>query len=109
MHKHVESLRNYFLVFAALLALTATTVGVSYLRLGALHAPAALLIASLKAALVILFFMHVLHGSRLVWLVIVAAVLFLGIMLVLFFSDYASRGWLPETTPAKQLRTTDIR
>jgi hypothetical protein len=43
--------------------------------------------------------MHLLYSSRLTWLVVGGAVLFLGIMLTLTMSDYLTRGWLPERGP----------
>ena len=54
----------YMMVFGALAVLTAVTVAVSYLNLSIGPAIAlALLIATVKASLVALFFMH-LKGSR---------------------------------------------
>src|SRR5438874_635178 len=105
MAQHVVSRRTYFLVFAALLVLTATTMAVSALELGRWHLVAGLLIATAKALLVVLFFMHVLHSPRLVWLAIGMAVFCLGILLSQTFADYLSRGWLSGTSPARQLRT----
>ncbi len=57
----------YAAVWIALLALTATTVAVSYVDLGVMNVVMALVIASVKAALVALFFMHLKYESRLVW------------------------------------------
>ncbi len=85
---------TYFLIFAALLVLTGLTVYVSYLPFGSWHAAVALSIAVVKALLVLLFFMHLLHGTRLTWLCIAAAVFWLGIMLTLTLSDYLTRHWL---------------
>jgi caa(3)-type oxidase subunit IV len=45
---------------------------------------------------VALFFMHLLHFSRLTWLAAAAGLLFLGIMLALTLSDYWTREWMPE-------------
>jgi cytochrome c oxidase subunit 4 len=50
-----------------------------------------LAIAATKAALIVLFFMHALRGSRLTWLVIGATLLFLSILLLLTLTDYLSR------------------
>jgi cytochrome c oxidase subunit 4 len=86
--------RTYVLVFAALLLLTGSTVGVAYAPLGAWHTAAALAIAFGKAALVVLFFMHVIHSPRLTCAVLLTALFFVGIMLTLTFSDYVSRNWL---------------
>lgn len=85
---------TYFLVYAALLALTATTTAVAFAPLGEWHTAAALAIAAAKAVLVLLFFMHLLHSTRLSWVAVAAGVFFLGIMLTLTFADYLTRHWL---------------
>jgi cytochrome c oxidase subunit 4 len=94
MSAHVVPLRVYYAVFAALLVLTGVTVAVARVDLGALNTIVALGIAATKAALVVLFFMHVRYGSRLVWLVVAAGVLWLAILIVLTMADVATRGWL---------------
>jgi cytochrome c oxidase subunit IV len=93
MH-HVSSLGMYFGVFLALMLLTALTVWVSRIDLGALNVPVAMGVAIVKATLVILFFMHVLHSTRLTWVVVLSAFLWLGVLFVLTLSDYMTRGWL---------------
>ena len=89
---HASSVRTYLAVFLALLTLTATTVWVSHTPLGEFHLAAALLIAALKATLIVLFFMHGLESSRLVHLIIFGALLWLAIMLGLTWSDFYTRG-----------------
>ena len=59
--------KTYLLVWLALIILTAVTWGVSYLQLGLANAAVAFAIASVKAALVALFFMHLRQEGRLVW------------------------------------------
>ncbi len=95
MTHHVVPVRTYVLVFAALLLLTAATVLVSGLELGPWHLIAALAIAVVKALLVALFFMHILYSPRLIWVVVIAAIFWLGILVMLTLSDYLSRGWIP--------------
>ncbi len=95
MTNHVEPKRTYFAVFAALMLLTALTVWVSTMDLGALSIVAALAIAVSKALLVALFFMHVRHSKPLTQVVVAAGCLWLVILLVLTLSDYFTRGWLP--------------
>ena len=90
---HVSSLGMYFGVFFALMVLTALTVWVSTIHFGALNVPIAMGIAIVKATLVILFFMHVLHSSRLTWIVVLSAVLWIGVLFVLTFADYLTRHW----------------
>ena len=56
--------------------------------------PIALGIAIAKATLVILFFMHVIHSTRLTWVVVASSFLWLGVLFVLTFTDYLTRLWL---------------
>jgi cytochrome c oxidase subunit 4 len=91
LSKHVPTPVPYFLVFVGLLVLTATTVLVALAPLGRWHTTIALTIAVCKAALIVLFFMHGLESSRLTWLVIAGAILWLMIMLGGTFSDYLTR------------------
>ena len=51
--------RVYIIVWAALVILTATTVGVSYLNMNKFTVFTALLIATVKASLVLLYFIHI--------------------------------------------------
>jgi cytochrome c oxidase subunit 4 len=89
--KHVPSPLPYVLVFLGLLALTGTTVWVASADLGRWHTAIALTIAVCKAALIVLFFMHGLESSKLTWIVIAGAILWLAIMLGGTFSDYLTR------------------
>src|SRR5258706_15929341 len=91
----VTPLSTYFIVFAALAAGTLLTWYASTIDLGWANTPIALLIATIKAVLVILFFMHVIHSTRLTWVVVIASFLWLGGLFVLTFADYLTRTWLP--------------
>ncbi len=91
---HSSPLKMYFAVFAALLVGTGLTVFAATLDLGSFNAPVALGIATIKATLVALFFMHVWHASeRLTKLVVISAIFFLLLLLGLTMSDYATRMW----------------
>ena len=93
---HHVSLGMYLAIFAALMVLLVVTVlAAFYIDVGNLNILVALLIAIVKAALVVLFFMHVKYASRLTKVFVTAAFLWLGILFVLTFSDYLTRGWLP--------------
>jgi cytochrome c oxidase subunit 4 len=91
-HVHASAPRAYLLVFVGLLALTAATTASAFADLGAWHTPLALLIAATKAALIVVFFMHAREAGKLAWAVILAAILFLAIMLGLTLADYWTRG-----------------
>lgn len=79
------------LVCAALLCLTALTVAVSRVNIGSLKIATALSIASVKATLVLLFFMDVRRAGRAVPIAFVAAVIILALLIILIFFDIAYR------------------
>ena len=95
MSVHVLPKKLYYRIFAALIGLTALTVAAAFVDMGPLNTPVALGIASLKAVLVILFFMHVRYSDRLFGMILGVTIAFLVILLVGTLSDYHSRGWLP--------------
>ena len=87
-------LPTYFGVWLALLAGTFITYEVSKLDLGPFNAAVALIIATAKALLVTLFFMHLRGaGEKLLKLVVISTIFFLFILLVLSMADYGTRGW----------------
>ena len=89
---HVVAVGTYIAVFIALLVLTVLTVAASRVNLGAFNTPVALGIAVTKALLVVLFFMHVKYGSRLIALFVAGAFLWLFTMIAGTAADYVSRG-----------------
>ncbi|HEX6961505.1 MAG TPA: cytochrome C oxidase subunit IV family protein [Lacipirellula sp.] len=93
------TLKIYFLVYAALMIGLAATVGAAYLPHGPWSLPAALAIAFAKAALVVMFFMHVLYSPRLTWIAVFAGLVWLSILMAITFADYMSRDWIPTSQP----------
>ncbi len=87
MKRHDSGTGTYILVWAALMVLTGLTVAASYAHLGMMNIVVALLIASVKASLVALFFMHLRHESRLVWGFALAPVFFLVLIIAGTLSD----------------------
>jgi len=90
---HVVPRSIYYVIFLVLMVCTAITVAIAFVDLGPLNAVAALTIATFKAILVVLFFMHVKYSTRLTWAVVAGSVFWLGILLVLLMSDYLTRPW----------------
>jgi cytochrome c oxidase subunit IV len=90
---HISPKSVYFTIFGSLMVLTAITVGVAFLNLGALNFPVAITIAFLKASLVVLFFMHVKYSSKLTKLLVGSTFFFLASLFGLTMTDYLSRGW----------------
>ncbi len=83
----MSAYRTYIVVWLALLVLTAVTWGVSYINLGLGNVAVALLIASFKAALVALFFMHLRYENRLVWAFAILPLFFLSLIIFGTLSD----------------------
>ena len=95
MSQQIVPQKTYFLVFAGLIGLTLLTTGVAFVDLGPLNTPVALAIAVTKMSLVILFFMHVRHGSGLVRVTVVAAFFWFALLVALTMGDYHTRTWTP--------------
>ena len=93
--EHASHSQGFYLaVGAGLLVLTATTVGAAFVNLGPFNPIIALLIATIKATLVVLFFMHVKGASeKLTGAVVVSGFFFLAILLTLSLADYLTRAW----------------
>jgi len=90
-HNHIISYKTLFGVLLALMALTGVTVGASYVDLGRLNVWIALAIASVKASLVLLIFMHMKFEGRLLKLSFLSTVGFLAVMIGFTFWDIAFR------------------
>jgi cytochrome c oxidase subunit IV len=92
--EHIDSVGTYAIILVALLILTIATALVATIDLGPLNIIVALGIAVTKMLLVVLFFMHVRYSTRLTRLVLIGGMLWLAILLLMSFSDFATRGWL---------------
>jgi cytochrome c oxidase subunit 4 len=93
-HEHISSLASSLAIWITLLICTGLTAGVAFIDLGPANTIVALSIATFKAILVVLFFMHVKYThEKLTGLVIVSAIFFLFLLLGLSMADYATRYW----------------
>jgi cytochrome c oxidase subunit 4 len=90
--EHITPRRVYLMVGLALYALTVITVAVTRFDFGPWNLVVAMGIASIKAVLVALFFMHLLHDNKLYAAMFSAALLFLGILIILTLFDTLGRG-----------------
>ncbi|TVR03369.1 MAG: hypothetical protein EA398_05155 [Deltaproteobacteria bacterium] len=86
---HVMPLSTYFAVFGALLVLTGITVLVSFLKLGLL---VAVVIASIKAALVVGYFMHLKYDDRFYSVILLSSLFAIFCFFLFVFLDFTSRG-----------------
>jgi len=88
---HVLPLRLYLLVFGALAVLTGVTTWVAFHDYGFANVVIALTIASVKALLVVLYFMHLRYSSRLLWVFAGAAVVWFLFLIALTLADFDTR------------------
>ncbi len=92
MSEHIVSAKTNVAVWLALLVLTGLTAGIAFVDLGPFNTIVALVIATCKALLVVLIFMHVKYTSeRLVKVVVISALFFLLLLLGLSLADYTTR------------------
>jgi cytochrome c oxidase subunit IV len=84
---HVVDLRVLLAAFVALIALTAITVAVSYFNFGPFNLIVALGVATIKAAIVALWFMHLRYDSGLNAFVFLVGIAFLGLFLTIAMLD----------------------
>ncbi len=98
MSTHTEHAENpktetlkYVATLVVLLILTAITVGASYINFGSGNVVIALAIATVKATIVGLIFMHLLHDKPVNAVIAIAGFIFLGIFLMFDFIDVSSR------------------
>ena len=99
MSEHIVPVRIYFVIFLVLLVGTALTVAAAFVDFPwRFNTIVALTIATVKATFVVLYFMHVRYSARLVWVIVIAALFWMGIMFAFTFSDYFTRHWLSTQT-----------
>jgi len=82
---------TYFLTWFALLLLTALTVTVAGLHLGSFSIAGAILIASAKATIVLLIFMHLRYEAPVFRTMIIVVLLALAVFIGLTFLDVSFR------------------
>jgi len=91
-HSKSSPLPTYFAVWGALLVGTILTYEVAKIDLGVFNSAVALIIATTKALLVALFFMHLKGASeKLLKLVVVSTLFFLILLMALAMFDYGTR------------------
>jgi len=95
MSEHIVPVRIYVTIFLVLLVGTALTVWAAFQDFPwQLNTIVAMTIAITKATFVVLYFMHVRYSTRLIWVILAAALFWMAIMFSFTFSDYWTRGWI---------------
>ena len=104
---HEHSIRPYLLVFGALGILMGATVGAAYINLSYFNVPVAYAIASLKASLILWYFMHLNRSTRLTQVFAFASFAWLLIFLIMTLGDYVSRGIMMRADRMTEIRKVD--
>jgi cytochrome c oxidase subunit 4 len=89
--QHLLSIKKLAAILVVLLALTGLTIGMSYVDLGRYNVPLTLTIASTKATLVLLFFMHLKFEGPAIRYSLIGTIGFLAVMIGFTFWDVAYR------------------
>jgi cytochrome c oxidase subunit 4 len=90
--EHIVPARLYVLIWAILIVCTVLTAWVATVDLGKFNTVVALGIATFKASVVVLIFMHVKYTSeKMTKAILMASVFWLLLLLVLSLTDYSSR------------------
>jgi cytochrome c oxidase subunit 4 len=96
-HAHpIDPLWLYLVVFGGLLFMTVITVGASYVDFGAANTVIAVIIATIKASLVAIFFMQLRHDKPFHALVLVSGLVFLSFLFLFTLSDEGTRNDVDE-------------
>jgi cytochrome c oxidase subunit IV len=88
-----ENMVTYTVVIILLMVLLAVTYWAYTLNLGAWNLPVAMIIAVVKASLVLMVFMHVRLSPKIVWVFSIASFFWLVLMIAGFENDYIARPW----------------
>ena len=88
---HISTYMSHGTVLTILLSLTALSVGMAELHLGALSVAVALLVASVKGTTVLTYFMHLKYESMFTRIMVAGVFLLYILVIVLLFFDYLFR------------------
>jgi cytochrome c oxidase subunit 4 len=108
VHAHISSVKFYIGILAALMVFTLLTVGVASIELGKLNLVVAVVIASMKATLVVLFFMHLKYDNKFNATMLVCGLLFIGVFFAYTLNDTDTRGALDEAQGSQILPSSGV-
>lgn len=90
--KHpIVKYQTYLIILGLLLILTGISVAVTQIDLGNLAVTMALVLASVKSSLVLIYFMHLKFDSRIYSIMVLLVLLVFLIVIIITFLDYSFR------------------
>jgi cytochrome c oxidase subunit 4 len=106
VHAHVSSVKFYVGILAALMFFTLLTVAVASVHLGPLNLAVAILIASIKATLVVMFFMHLKYDSKFNATIVICSLLFISVFFAYTMNDTDRRAEVDDAQGSQVLPET---
>jgi cytochrome c oxidase subunit 4 len=103
VHSHVASVKFYVGILAILIMFTLLTVGVASVHLGPLNLAVAIAIASAKATLVVMFFMHLKYDNRFNATIVICSLMFIGVFFAYTMNDTDTRAELDDAQGSQVL------
>lgn len=88
---HISPYRSHLLVLGVLILLTILTVAITSIHLGPFNTVAAMLIASTKAAIVLLYFMHLRFDNKIYRFMVTLVLVIYAVVIIITFFDYLYR------------------
>ncbi|WP_159521921.1 cytochrome C oxidase subunit IV family protein [Sunxiuqinia indica] len=86
---HIVPYRIYAIILLLLLLLTFLSIAITNIELGAFTVAGALLLASIKSSLVLVYFMHLKFDKAYIQIMVgLVILLFIAVVLVTFFDYY---------------------
>ena len=86
-HNPIKEARTFTIVLLILVVFTFITVGASYVDFGTFSVIVAIVIATIKASLVALVFMHLRHDKPMNALIFLVSAFMLGLLLIACYTD----------------------
>ncbi|MGE5382095.1 MAG: cytochrome C oxidase subunit IV family protein [Omnitrophica WOR_2 bacterium] len=88
---HISSYKDHLMVLALLITLTIITVAITSIELSAFNVVAALIIASCKATIVLLYFMHLRFDQKVYLLMALLVLALVATVIGITLFDYLTR------------------
>ena len=89
--QHIVPYRTFLLVLVALITFTFISIGATSYNLGPLTVVTALVLATLKTILVLIYFMHLKFDVRMFAILVFAVLVLIGVVIFITFLDYLYR------------------
>jgi cytochrome c oxidase subunit 4 len=106
VHAHVSSVKFYIGILGALMTLTILTVVIAGIHLGPLNLAVAIVIASIKATLVVTFFMHLKWDNKFNATILICSLLFIAVFFAYTMNDTDMRAELDDAQGSMTLPST---